>query len=107
VVAKGVSVVVWSAGKNELMKNCLQCGSTDNLTTDHIIPKWFIKNKEFRLFIGLKKGLGKKNKQTLCGDCNQKKGGRLDPNHPLTRSILERLKVAVEKELLKCPPPHH
>ena len=41
---------------------CVQCGSKENLTLDHIIPK------------ALGGSCSAKNLQTMCGTCNQKKG---------------------------------
>lgn len=44
---------------------CLYCGSTENLTQDHVIPK----------SRGGKNGLH--NKQLLCRNCNREKGDHL------------------------------
>ena len=54
-----------------MLKNkCEKCGSKYNLTEDHIIPKWIYKRSDL---FGLSKT--KKNTQTLCSKCNNKKGG--------------------------------
>lgn len=57
---------------------CLYCGSTDNLTTDHIIPK-------------SKGGSNRsENFQILCARCNKKKGNRL-PNEDFSEALKEAL----------------
>lgn len=44
---------------------CVRCGSTDNLTIDHIIP-WSLNGPD-----------KEENLQTLCGSCNTAKGARV------------------------------
>jgi 5-methylcytosine-specific restriction endonuclease McrA len=66
---------------------CEWCGSEEDITIDHIVPKWFYKRSE-SLGIPIKKNLGKKNHQALCRVCNEQKGGRIDLTHPVAREYL-------------------
>lgn len=68
---------------------CVNCGSTEKLTVDHIIPKWLY--KKFDIF-GLKKNLGKSNIQILCSQCNNEKGGLPDFSHPIAQELADKLK---------------
>lgn len=61
--------------------HCTRCGSTENLTADHIIP------------LAVLKAMGipctdSRNLQRLCYDCNQTKGSQLDPKNPKTRQLM-------------------
>lgn len=58
---------------------CLKCGTTENLTVDHIVPKF-------------RGGLdGTDNLQTLCKSCNMKKGASMPIR--LTSRILQAFNV--------------
>lgn len=71
---------------------CEKCGAIENLTRDHIIPKWLYKRLD-NLHFGIKvdtkfkKNLGQTNIQTLCAICNSEKGGRLEMSHEITEQI--------------------
>lgn len=53
---------------------CVKCGSTENLTLDHIVPK----------SLG---GIGKViNLQTLCKNCNEVKSSRIECYVPFKRT---------------------
>lgn len=88
---------------------CEKCGSTENLTRDHIIPKWLYKRlnnfgPSLRFSQTFKKNLGQSNFQTLCSECNSKKAGGLDMTHPMTRLIfpwIEELYEQMNKEKMK------
>lgn len=66
---------------------CVKCGSTEELTIDHIIP--------------LSKGGGDEpqNWQTLCKPCNVRKGNRMEPRKvKLIRYIIDVRKEKGLKE---------
>lgn len=67
---------------------CAQCGSTERLTIDHIIPKWLYKRIDS---LGIKKNFKKQNQQILCYSCNNKKGGKPDFHHPVAKELREKL----------------
>ncbi len=85
-------------------KQCAICGATENLTTDHIIPKWLYKRLHY--FDGVntikvRKNLGAKNKQVLCGKHNGEKGGKIQFDHPLTKEVIFPIIEGLYKEMLK------
>jgi len=45
---------------------CVKCGSTENLTIDHLIPKFYIKQRH-----------NQSNWQVLCYQCNHSKHSKL------------------------------
>jgi len=60
---------------------CVECGTTENLTVDHIFPldelrKMTWVNKEQRNDI--------KNLQAMCKECNIKKGNKVDRGYNLS-----------------------
>jgi len=59
-------------------RGCLKCGSTDDLTVDHVIPK--------------SKGGGNnwKNLQTLCSECNQEKAELVIDYRSRERTLIVR-----------------
>ena len=62
---------------------CNRCGSPDNLTKDHIIPK--------QMFTSL--GIydsHSENLQVLCRPCNATKGRNLDPKNEKTLPLLRK-----------------
>lgn len=62
---------------------CNRCGSREDVTVDHIIPKNFLKA------LGLLDDM-KENYQPLCKKCNCIKGHVLDPLNPDTEVLLLR-----------------
>lgn len=79
-------------------KKCAKCGSTDNPTVDHIIPKWIYKRSQF---LGFKKDLGEKNKQILCSKCNNKKSGFIDVTSETGRKFWMAVRDLINTELEK------
>lgn len=81
------------------VKKCLECESTENLSTDHIIPKWFF--RAHHLFTGKKVNLQekKRNKQILCIECNLKKGGRLDYKDTTVKAMAKDIIETILKEI--------
>lgn len=65
---------------------CVKCGSTENLTLDHVIPR----------VLGGKDWL--KNLQTLCKPCNQAKGPKIAQytKHRGTRELVAKYKQAAQ-----------
>lgn len=61
--------------------SCNRCGSTKNLTKDHIIPLAILRA------LGMS-GNDKENLQILCQTCNNTKGSQLDPKNPRTRPLM-------------------
>lgn len=78
------------------MKSCVKCGATDNLTKDHIIPKWIYKRSHFFHF---GKNLGRENIQLLCQSCNLKKGGMIDCSTEIGREFWEHVQKEIGKAL--------
>lgn len=67
----------------EINIKCNICGSTENLTKDHIVPKKFIQRM---------RGIGIRldsRLQTLCFSCNQKKASHIDWKDPRVREIMK------------------
>lgn len=67
--------------KLRIKGNCTRCGSTKNLTADHIIP------------LAVLRAMGipctdARNLQRLCQTCNNTKGSQLDPKNPRTRPLM-------------------
>jgi len=77
---------------------CVRCNSTDNLTKDHIIPKWAYKRTR-ELGINFKKNVGKKNIQTMCSKCNNKKSGDIDCSTKISRDFWTKVRDKINKKL--------
>ena len=61
---------------------CNRCGSTEDLTKDHIIPQ--------QIFTSLCLPCNdSENLQVLCGGCNKLKGSKLDPKNKKTLPLLK------------------
>jgi len=77
-----------------------KCGSTRDITIDHIVPSWLIKRLH-NFGIKKKKILpnNQKNYQHLCRPCNQKKAGKIDWEDPVVRGYFEKLVVEIQKKL--------
>lgn len=62
---------------------CCRCGTTENLTTDHIVPK-SIGGKDYLI-----------NLQTMCKECNELKGMdiKVYNNRQKTIKYIERFKA--------------
>jgi len=63
---------------------CNRCGSTENLTKDHIIPKYILK------ILCVATQNHSENLQILCKECNTLKSHALDPKHPKTMPLLRK-----------------
>jgi 5-methylcytosine-specific restriction endonuclease McrA len=72
--------------KNNFIKSCVECGSIDNLTIDHIIPRAFLKT----LGYPVEKYWCLENVQGLCKTCNQGKADLIDKENPKTKVLLQR-----------------
>lgn len=77
---------------------CVKCGATEDLSKDHIIPKWIYKRAEE---FGFKKNLGGRNKQIMCKPCNFKKGGGIDCSSEIGRIFWTRVRNLINDELIK------
>jgi len=58
---------------NHCVKICLICGSTENLTKEHVLPKWIFENKQKKQFITNINGLNQSYSKTTvyaCSECN-------------------------------------
>ena len=73
--------------KIQAIGKCENCGRTENLTLDHIIPEQFL------LSIGLSAEdcLMDKYLQLYCRKCNTFKGNRIDFANPKTKPLLLEL----------------
>lgn len=85
--------------KQRNIDHCEQCGSKENLTIDHKIPKAFLR------FLDLEHLADNKlNLQILCSICNEYKGNRLLLNE--YRSTIDKIldyaqkKQSEEKEII-------
>lgn len=63
---------------------CAKCGSTENLTVDHIISKAFLATLGLRHIANIDGNI-----QVLCFDCNSVKGSLILPDSPKTSGLLE------------------
>lgn len=72
------------------------CGSTKDLTVDHIVPVVFLQQLGMNTYETLYNL--EDNFQILCRYCNIMKGGRIDPRNPKTYIILKREIYKAEKE---------
>lgn len=77
---------------------CEKCGTTSDLTKDHIIPKWMYKKAHI---FGFKKNRGKENIQVLCHKCNNEKGGFVDCSTEIGREFWTKVRDIINKELEK------
>ncbi len=81
--------------KSKWKKNaCIICGATENLTKDHVVPKWFTMAIKFFGFrfrgANMESTPGYYKYQTLCGKCNVTKNGYMDYNDPYVRKYLKQ-----------------
>ena len=91
------------------MIKCEICGTTEDLTKDHIVPKWLMKRLP-AFGSKLKGGIhGKHNSniQTLCRPCNSEKGGKIIWESPRTREVMENLMDTIRAELSNYKIPFH
>lgn len=84
-------------------KSCEYCGTTENLTKDHCVPKWLFNRAHF---LGIKRHKMLKrrtgdmsNIQILCKPCNAEKGGMIDYSHPKVRAFMEELREKINEGL--------
>lgn len=63
---------------------CVYCGSTKELTLDHVIPQALTR------ILGQEKNADQENIIVLCRECNNKKGHMLKTNDPLTANLLKK-----------------
>lgn len=85
------------------IKLCAKCGSTDNITRDHIIPRWIM--VRIHMF-GIKAALpeGWSNFQDLCESCNLIKGGKVDWENPIVREYMRQIAEGILSKLEKPLP---
>ncbi len=77
---------------------CVKCGTTENLTEDHIVPRWLW--TRLSLFgLGHHSKADKTNKQTMCFPCNKKKNSKIDFSHPLVRQKIQELVDHLQNKL--------
>lgn len=74
----------------------------ENLTRDHVLPKWFRKRinafgKDFPKYEGT-------SFEMICQDCNGKKGGELDFSHPDIRVYIEKIRIFFKNKLDEVEP---
>jgi hypothetical protein len=65
-------------------------------TEDHILPRWF--TKRLHLF-DIEMDIPE-NKQYVCFNCNQDKGGVIDYSIPMVRSFMKDFVHQINKKLL-------
>ncbi len=85
-------------------KKCEICGTTEKLTTDHIIPKWLYKRLPYFTGISkvqIQKNIGVRNKRVLCSKHNGEKGGYIDFDHPITKEFLYPIIEDLYMEMMK------
>jgi 5-methylcytosine-specific restriction endonuclease McrA len=73
--------------RKDLPQVCAQCGRTEYLTLDHIIPLQILRD----LGIDVEKEVIDDNYQILCRICNNFKSNRIDIRIPKTKDILLRI----------------
>lgn len=73
--------------KKDLPQVCAQCGKTENLSLDHIVPQYLLQD----LGVDTNREIIEDNYQVLCKICNGFKSHRLDARNPKTKEILIRL----------------
>jgi 5-methylcytosine-specific restriction endonuclease McrA len=71
----------WFKNNNKM---CINCGRTENLTIDHILPEWLLE----QFGIPIKNHYDPDNLQCLCRICNTFKGNKLDFTNPKTKILL-------------------
>ncbi len=71
----------------DLPQQCVQCERPDNLTLDHIVPKYIL--EAFGMDTSTE--IIEDNYQILCKVCNKFKSSKLEIRHPKTKEILLRL----------------
>lgn len=72
---------------------CSKCGSDKDLTRDHVIPDWFrskVHNFGFRIHTGKSTFPNYQKYQTLCKECNLKKGGKIDWSNEVVREYMRK-----------------
>ncbi len=77
------------------------CGKGENITVDHIIPRYFLES----LYQDLPKNRwtmlyeDEENFQVMCSYCNSKKAHRLDIRNPKTMPLIKRFLKEIEDYL--------
>lgn len=73
---------------NELKENgkCDKCGRDYNLTIDHIVPMFFLKDAGF----DFEQFYDEENLRLLCKPCNALKNNHLDFSTPKTKQIIRK-----------------
>jgi hypothetical protein len=82
--------------KKWMKDECVICGATEDLTQDHILPKWFalgVVNLGFRVRTSNFPEKYRKipKYQSLCGKCNRLKSGVIDYSNPRVRAYMKQL----------------
>lgn len=83
-----------------MIDRCAICGTTKNLTRDHIIPKWLYKRAD-KIIPGYSVTMDRVQTQKLCYWHNREKGGSLDASTELGKDFCIRLREVIDIELAK------
>lgn len=84
----------------------VSCGSTEDLTKDHVLPRWFSQGVKYFGFRMRRSnmGLGPPKEtglyQTLCRKCNSLKSGIIDFSNPMIRAYVKQFVENVQ-EIIK------
>jgi 5-methylcytosine-specific restriction endonuclease McrA len=81
------------------MIKCVYCDSDENLTIDHIIPKWLFNRMELLGLKKVKKTFRKKNTQILCRKCNSIKSGGIDVRSDVGMRFWVELRDFIDKKI--------
>jgi len=98
----GTVLATWQEAIKRGTQKCANCGLTENLTIDHIIPVYILEP----LYLDISKDRydmiynDPDNFQILCKYCNERKAHKLDIRNPKTIPLLKRLIQDLEKYAL-------
>lgn len=89
----------WQQKCKEGTEKCANCGETQRLTVDHIVPVSLI--NQFMIFDERVNCDFEENFEILCYYCNRRKAANIDPRNPRVYQILEYIINKAKQEHLK------
>lgn len=88
-----------------LCPRCQELKTKEEMSKDHIIPRWFINNVfNFGIPHAIVKEWEKGNKEKVCKKCNALKAGKIDYDHPKSRIFVLQFIEELTKKLKQHEP---